>query len=92
MKALISPTESASNIVNWELNPNWDGVNPRNKYLPIYEVIPNAERVCEVVEQEFLVAEPLFWMDCADDVLPDQFYFDTETNEVLPVVNAPMPE
>lgn len=88
MKALISSTESVSNIVNWELNPNWDSVHLRNKYLPIYEIIPNAVRVCEVKETEFPVSESLFWVDCDDNVVADEFYFDTATNTILPIVNV----
>jgi hypothetical protein len=33
-------------------------------------------RVAQVHETGFEVAEPLFWIDCADDVIADQFYYD----------------
>lgn len=33
-------------------------------------------RVAEVCAQSFEVAQPLFWVDCADDVVADQFWFD----------------
>ena len=33
-------------------------------------------RVAEVCEQPFDIALPLFWVDCADDVVTDQFWFD----------------
>ena len=92
MKSLINTLETVNHVVSWNLNPNWDQVNPRTKYLPIYETILNAARVCEVAEQDFPVAEPLFWVDCADDVLADQFYYDTETQTIKPIVNAPLPE
>jgi hypothetical protein len=91
MKALIDTLETVNHVVDWVLNPNWDQVNPRTKYLPINETIPNAARVCEVEEQDFPVAEPLFWVDCANDVVADQFYYDTTTSQILPIVNAPYP-
>ena len=43
----------------------------------------------EPADQTFPVADPLFWADCADDVVADQFYYDPETQTILPV---PQPE
>lgn len=89
MKALISPTESVSHIVSWIPNPN---TQSRTKYLPVMEVIPNAERVCEVMENEFEVAPPLFWVDCSNDVIADEYYYDNINAEIKVIVNAPYPE
>lgn len=49
------------------------------------------ERVAQVVEQgqTFPVGDPCFWMDCADDVVADQFYYDPATQAILPI---PAPE
>lgn len=44
------------------------------------------------VEQDaniFPVASTLFWVDCADDVLADQFWFDPQDQTIKPV---PVPE
>ena len=44
------------------------------------------------VEQDaniFAVAEGLFWVDCADDVIADQFWFDPTDQTIKPV---PQPE
>jgi hypothetical protein len=92
MKALIDTLETVNHIVDWVLDPNWDGKNPNLKYTGVYEIINNAARVCEVQANDFPVAEPLFWVDCANDVVTDEFYFDTETQTIKPIVNAPMPE
>lgn len=46
----------------------------------------------ELEENTFAVAEGLYWVDCADDVVADQFYFDTTTNEVKPVPVPPPKE
>jgi hypothetical protein len=48
-------------------------------------------RVAEVEPdvKVFEVAEPLFWVDCADDVVADQFWYDPETQTIKPV---PEPE
>jgi hypothetical protein len=42
-------------------------------------------RVAQVEEAEniFDVAGELHWVDCADDVVADQFYFDTTANAIL---------
>ena len=90
MNALINPNESVNHTVGWELNPNWNG-NPNSKYLAISEIIPNAQRVCEVAENTFEIAEPLFWMDCANDVIADRFYYDDISKTIKPIVDEPRP-
>ena len=48
-------------------------------------------RVAEVEPDDkvFEVAEPLFWVDCTNDVVADQFWYDPETQSIKPV---PEPE
>lgn len=88
-KALISPIESPiKHIVSWELNPIPD---PLKKYLPVFAEYPNSCRVAQVENQDFPVAEPLFWMDCADNVVADQFYYDTTDQAIKQIINAPYP-
>ncbi len=52
-------------------------------------------RVAQVEDTEniFDVAGELHWIDCADDVVADQFYFDTVQNLILekPVPPPPPP-
>jgi hypothetical protein len=48
------------------------------------------DRVAEVAQDTFLVAPPLFWTPCADEVMPDQFYW--ADGEILPVPSPPPPE
>ena len=80
--ALISPNESVSYISGWT-----DGKYPQ----PIYSVIPNAERIAEVAESTFEIAPPLFWVECADDVIADQFYYDSATS-LIQKIPDPAPE
>ena len=42
-------------------------------------------RVAEVMEQGFAVAEPLFWVDCANDVVADQFFYDPADQTIKPL-------
>lgn len=35
--------------------------------------------------QIFEVAQPLFWVSCADDVVADQFWYDPETQTIKPM-------
>jgi hypothetical protein len=86
MKALIAPNESPiKHITSWntEYTPAY----------PIYSDIPNSCRVAQVEpdEQTFPVAEPLFWTDCADDVVADKWYYDTVALTINKIVNAPKP-
>jgi hypothetical protein len=81
MKALIDPRFSVQYVDSWSGTP----------LKPVYATYPDSARVCQVADAEFEVAQPLFWVDCADDVIADQFYYDTQQNSIFPVVNAPKP-
>lgn len=91
-KALVSPLESVSYISSW---------TPVGKiFAPVVTMIPNALRVAEVCSEEFPVYNTLFWVDCADDVVADQFYWDSVLRLVIvkpqdapyPVVPQPTSE
>ena len=48
--------------------------------------IPNSYRVAAVIDSHpFDVAEPLFWVECADDVVVDQWYYHSLTLEIIPI-------
>lgn len=79
-KALISPSEKVLYISGW---------TSQNK--PIYTTIPNAERVAEVLDTAFEVAPPLFWVDCNDNIIADQWYYDSVTTAFV-VVPDPAPQ
>jgi hypothetical protein len=44
-------------------------------------------RIAQVDETGFDIAEPLFWVDCSIEVVPDLWYYDTETQtcQLVPV-------
>ena len=48
------------------------------------------ERVAEVANTSFEVAPPLFWVACADDVVADQWYYDTATSQTIQIPAAPV--
>lgn len=48
-------------------------------------------RVAEVHAIGFDVAPPLFWVDCADDVMPDSFYYDPADETIKPI-SIPEPQ
>jgi len=52
--------------------------------------VQSGQRVVDVADQPFPIAPPLFWMECADDVKPDYYYFDPTNQSFQPV--PPMPE
>lgn len=81
MKALIDPRFAVKYISSWIGKP----------LQPVYSFYENSARVCEVIETDFPVADPLFWVDCDDTVIADQFWYDTVDGSIKPVVNAPQP-
>lgn len=79
-KALISPEEQIGFISSWtEDNP------PQ----AVFTTIPNSQRVAQVENQSFEVASPLFWVDCADDVVADFWYYDNAIKEILRIPPSP---
>jgi hypothetical protein len=79
-KALISPNESPIQYIS-----GWTETNPKT---PIYSTYANSCRIAEICDTEFEIAPPLYWVDCADDIVAHEFYFDTVTSEILPIVNV----
>lgn len=47
-------------------------------------------RVCETAAVTFEVAEPLFWVDCADDLNPDMVYW--TGSAFMDIPEAPEPD
>lgn len=52
-----------------------------------YEGTLLGERIAEVSQMPFEVAPPLYWIECADDVNANDWYFQTETAtcELIPL-------
>jgi hypothetical protein len=50
------------------------------------------QRIAEVSNIAFEIAPPLFWIECDDDVIADNFYYDADTNSVLAVPKKPVPK
>jgi hypothetical protein len=83
--ALISPNEQPIKYLS-----GWTTDTPPQ---PIYTPIANSCRVAEVEDQTFEVALPLFWTPCDDDVVADQWYYNTTDEQIYPVPTpAPVPE
>lgn len=63
-------------------------ISPNEK---VYDTKGNllGDRVAEVEPTTFPVANPLFWVACANDVVADQFYW--SNGEILPAPPPPPP-
>lgn len=73
--ALISPNESPIKYISgWTIDNE-----------PIYTPIENSCRVAEVSDQTFEIAPPLFWTPCENDVVADQWYYNTGDKEIYPI-------
>jgi len=85
MKALISPSENPISYVS-----SWSSTTPP---YPIYSQYPNSCRVAQVEpdDQIFPVGGDLFWTDCPDDCVADRWYYDTVTQQIIKIVDAPKP-
>lgn len=57
-----------------------------------YDDILLGERIAEVAQTPFEVALPLYWIECADDVNAQDWYFQTETQSCQLKPIPPDPE
>lgn len=90
MKAIIDPRiTEIMYISSWKSV----GVEPNIGYEPVYSYYSDSARVAEVQQDEnvFPIAEPLFWTDCPDNCVQDDWYYDTVQNICKPIENAPAP-
>lgn len=55
------------------------------------EHVETGYRVADVSANQFDVAQPLFWVDCAEDVVADQFWYDP-SDQTIKAVPVPEPE
>lgn len=83
MKALLDPQSSISRITKW---------TDTEPYTPFIETYENSVRVAEVAEMDFPVSLPLFWVDCNDDVIADEYYFDNAQKKFFKIENVEMPK
>ena len=56
-------------------------IEPRETGYRVAQVVPTGET--------FPVSEEMFWTPCADDVVADQFWYDTSDQQIKPI---PQPE
>ena len=58
------------------------------------EPVESGYRVAQVAADDmtFPVSEGLFWVDCADDVVQDKFYFDPVIQQIVSVPPPPKQE
>jgi hypothetical protein len=82
-KALIDPSAVVFQLTQWVWN------STSKKYEGVWEEIPNSNRVAEVADSQFPVASPLFWVECADDVVADAWYYDKVTQTIVLVPPPP---
>lgn len=54
-----------------------------NEPIYSYDETLLGQRIAQVQSDTFEVAPPLFWVECADDVSPDQFYY--ADGQIMPV-------
>jgi hypothetical protein len=55
------------------------------------ELVESGCRVAQVAVTAFEVTPPLFWVDCADDVVADEFYYDIAAQTINAVPLPPEP-
>lgn len=79
MKALISPREISPYVAGWTYN------SKSKQWEPVFDDVPDSWRVAQVQEDAFEIAEPLFWVDCADNIVADLWFYQTSTGEILPI-------
>lgn len=52
------------------------------------EAVQSGFRVVQIVNEPdiFEVHDALFWVDCADDVVTNTFYYDPTSSSIIPIV------
>jgi hypothetical protein len=63
-----------------------------NELVYSYDGTLIGERIAEVAQTPFEVAPPLYWIECADDVNAQDWYFQTETQSCQLKPIPPDPE
>lgn len=58
-----------------------------NEFIYSYDGTLIGERIAEVSQKKFEVAPPLYWIECANEVNSQDWYFQTETNscQLIPI-------
>jgi len=89
-KALIDPGGTCEYISSWTSETDSDGIVTNT---PTFSKVSNGQRVAEVKDATFEVASPLFWVDCSDSVVADEWYYDTSdsTIKLISSLNATEP-
>lgn len=83
-QALISPLEQIQQVKDW--------IKVDNKWMPVFTVIPDSARIAETTENPFEVAEPLFWVECQNNIIADKYYYNLISREIILVPDpVPMP-
>jgi hypothetical protein len=80
MQAMINPDAPVQHIVGW---------NGKN---PILETYPDSATVCQVADETFPIALPLYWTNCPDNVLAYQFWYDLTSQQYNPIENVEPPQ
>jgi len=55
------------------------------------QIIAAGYRIAQVETQTFPVGDPTYWLECANDVIANLWYFDTATQQpaIIPVYGTP---
>jgi hypothetical protein len=64
----------------------------KNALICPNQPVETGYRVAEVADATFEVAPPLFWVECADDVVADQFWYDPSDDTIKLIPEPPEPE
>jgi hypothetical protein len=94
-QALINPTQQVQYISSWILNPQWYIQAPPSipKYIPVYSIYANSETVCQIEPDDliFPVANPFYWLSCPDNIVAYDYYYESNTQQYIQIVNASYP-
>ncbi len=89
MLALINPLEKEKRISAYEKTK---GEFNFVFYKAVLTEIENSAKICQTEENSFEVAEPMFWVNCEENVDNNgMFYYDTTENMIKPIIHEPAP-
>lgn len=66
-------------------------ISPNEKVYS-YDGTLLGSRVAQINDVAFIIAQPLFWINCPDDCVADKWYYSDEQLYIKPVPPEPEPE
>jgi len=87
MKALVSTEEKALYISSYTSQGSGEDIT----YIPVQSELEDSYRITQVADAEFPVHPSNLWIDCGDNVNPQEYYYQPSSSTIKLIPNASIP-